>query len=77
MAILTIGLPIILTLLPFVCLAGEARTLTRSIAPLEVSGSEVSNMTGMEVSRLRVISSRNGKITPIPFQIDQKNAKND
>lgn len=77
MAILTIGLPIILTLLPLVCLSGEARTLTRLIDPLEISGSEVSNMTGTEVSRLRVISSRNGKLTPIPFQIDHKNSGND
>lgn len=77
MARLTTGLPIILTLLPLVCLAGEARTLTRSIDPLEVSGSAVSNMTGTELSRLRVLSSRNGKLAPIPFQIDQKNSEND
>jgi len=71
------GLPVILTLLPLVCLAGEARTLTRSIDPLEVPGSAVLNMTGAELSRLRVLSSRNGKLAPIPFQIDQKNAEND
>ena len=77
MASLTTGLPIILTLLPLVCMAGEARTLTRSIDPLEVSGSAVLNMTGAELSRLRLLSSRNGKLTPIPFQIDQKNVEND
>jgi hypothetical protein len=69
-----IGLSIILAILPLACLAGETRSLARSIDPLEVSGSEVSNMTGVEVSHLRVISSRNGKLTPIPFQIDQKNS---
>ena len=47
---------------PLACLAGETRSLARSIDPLEVSGSEVSNMTGVEVSHLRVISSRNGKL---------------
>ena len=72
-----IGLSIILAILPLACLAGETRSLARSIDPLEVSGSEVSNMTGVEVSHLRVISSRNGKLTPIPFQIDQKNSKDD
>lgn len=71
------GLPILLMLLPLVCLAGEAHTLTRSIDPLEVPGSAVSNMTGAELSHLRVLSSRNGKLEPIPFQIDQKNAEND
>jgi hypothetical protein len=74
---LTAGLPILLMLLPLVCLAGEAHTLTRSIDPLEVSGSAVLNMTGAELSRLRVLSSRNGKLTSIPFQIDQKNSEND
>ena len=77
MAVPMIGLSIILAILPLACLAGETRSLARSIDPLEVSGSEVSNMTGVEVSHLRVISSRNGKLTPIPFQIDQKNSKDD
>ena len=71
------GLPVFLALFHLVCLAGEARTLTRSIDPLEVSGSEVLSMTGAELSRLRVLSSRNGKLAPIPFQIDQKNVEND
>ena len=77
MAVPMIGLSIILAILPLACLAGETRSLARSIDPLEVSGSEVSNMTGVEVSHLRVISSRNGKLTPIPFQIDQKNSKDE
>jgi hypothetical protein len=77
MAISMPGLLTLLTLLPLVCLAGEPRSLTRSIDPIEISGSEVSVMTGTEISSLRVFASRNGKLTPIPFQIDQKNAEND
>jgi hypothetical protein len=77
MAISTPGLSILLALLPLVCLAGEPRSLTRSIDPIEISGSEVPVMTGTEISSLRVFASRNGRLTPIPFQIDQKNAEND
>ena len=77
MAITPIILPIILVMLPFVCLAGEQRSLTRLIDPIEVSGSEVTDITGTKISNLRVIASSNGVLTPIPFQIDQKNSKND
>ena len=77
MAIPTIGLRIIPVLFPLLCLAGEQRSLTRSIDPVEVSGSEVSDLIGMEISSLRVIASRNGRLIPIPFQIDQKNSEND
>lgn len=77
MAITPIILPIILVILPFVCLAGEKRSLTRLIDPIEVSGYEVPDITGTEISNLRVIASSNGVLTPIPFQIDQKNSKND
>ncbi len=34
-------------------------------------------MTGMEVSNLRVFRTRNGEIRPVPFQIDQKDSRND
>ncbi len=34
-------------------------------------------MTGTEISSLRVFASRHGRLIPIPFQIDQKNAEND
>ena len=77
MTIATIALPTILIMLPFVCMAGEQRSLTRFIDPIEVSGSEVPDITGTEISNLRVMASSNGILTPIPFQIDQKNSKND
>ncbi len=77
MAISTPGLLTLLALLPLVCLAGEPRSLTRSIDAIEISGSEVPVMTGTDISSLRVFASRNGRLTPIPFQIDQKNAEND
>jgi len=34
-------------------------------------------MTGIEISSLRVFMSRNGKIRPVPFQIDQKGSTDD
>jgi hypothetical protein len=77
MGIPTVGLSTILTLLTFACLAGEPRTLARSIDPVEVSGSEVPDITGTEISSLRVVASRNGKLVLIPFQFDQKNSEND
>lgn len=77
MKITAIALPIILVMLPFTCMAGEQRSLTRFIDPIEVSGSEVPDITGTEISNLRVMASSNGILTPIPFQIDQKNSKND
>ena len=72
-----IRLPVILAILPLACLAGETRSLARSIDPIEVSGFDVADMTGAEISSLRVIASRNGRLTPVPFQIDQKNTEND
>ena len=77
MIIPAIIIPIILLVLPLACLAGESYSLTRSIDPIEISGFEVPDMTGMEVSNLRVFMSRNGYIKPVPFQIDQKGSGND
>ncbi|RKZ68940.1 MAG: hypothetical protein DRQ44_03695 [Gammaproteobacteria bacterium] len=77
MVIPAIIFPIILFLLPLACLAGDSYSLTRSIDPIEISGSEVPDMTGMEISNLRVFMSRNGHVRPIPFQIDQKGSGND
>ena len=69
--------PIILFFLPLVCLAGEPYSLTRSIDPIIILGSEIPDMTGMEISNLRVFMSRNGHIRSVPFQIDQKDSRND
>ncbi|NOQ87334.1 MAG: hypothetical protein GQ550_00270, partial [Gammaproteobacteria bacterium] len=77
MTISAIICPIILFVLPLVCLAGESYSLTRSIDPIIISGSEIPDMTGTEISNLRVFMSRNGYIRPVPFQIDQKNSIND
>ena len=77
MKILAMIFPVILFVLPLACPAGEPRSLTRSIDPIEVSGFEVPNMTGVEISRLRVFMSRNGHVRPVPFQIDQKGSEND
>lgn len=77
MAILAINLTILLLASPLASLAEEPRTLTRLIDPIEVSGIDVSNILGMEISNLRAIASRNGKLTSIPYQIDQKGSDND
>ena len=77
MKIPAIIFPIILFFPPLACLSGEPYSLTRSIDPIEVSGSEVPDMTGVELSKLLVFSSRNGYISPVPFQIDQKGSGND
>ncbi|NOR43274.1 MAG: hypothetical protein GQ572_08035 [Gammaproteobacteria bacterium] len=68
---------IILFVLPLASMAEEAASLTRTIDPIEVSGSEVEGMTGVEISRLRVLVYRDGNVMPVPFQIDQKNTAND
>jgi hypothetical protein len=77
MVIPAIILPIILLTLSLACLAGEPRSLARSIDPIEVPGYELPAISGMEISRLRAIASRNGKLRPVPFQIDQKGSEND
>ena len=77
MIIPSIICPIILIVLPLACLAGESYSLTRSIDPIEISGFEMPDMTGMEISNMRAFMSRNGHIKPIPFQIDQKGSGND
>lgn len=77
MAISVISLTILLLVLPLASLAGEPRTLTRTIDPVEVSGIDVPNILGMEISNLRAIASLNGKLTSIPYQIDQKGSDND
>jgi hypothetical protein len=69
--------PIILLILPLACLADEPRSLKRWLDPVEVSGSELPAMTGLEISRLRVFMSQNGEIRPVPFQVDQKGSNND
>ena len=77
MAVQTIWLTIILLIPSLACAAEESRSLTRLIDPIEVSGSEVPDITSTDISSLRVMASRNGRLAPIPFQIDQKNSDTD
>lgn len=67
----------VLLVFPFDCQSIEPRSIDRSIDPITVSGPEASTLFGMEISNIRAMVSRNGKIYPIPFQIDQKDSNND
>ena len=55
--------------------ADESCTLGRSIDPIELAGNEFSDITGIEISQIRVFAYHDGQAIVIPFQIDQKNSK--
>jgi hypothetical protein len=66
-----------LTAQPGTTLGSDLRDLDRKIGPVEVSGEVLSPMTGAATENIRVYASRNNKLLPIPFQIDQKNSGGD
>lgn len=70
-------LPVILLIFPLVSLAGELRSLSHTIDPIEISGSAISDITGTMISNLRIVASRDGEFASIPFQLDHKGSEND
>lgn len=66
-----------LTYQPQVILGRDLRDLDRQIDPVEVAGHDISPLIGAATNNIRVYASRNKKLLPIPFQIDQKNSEGD
>jgi hypothetical protein len=68
----------LITLLSGVCNADtqtqESGTLTRTTDALIIEGRELPGMTEHDISMLRLFSLKKGILTPIPFQIDQREA---
>ena len=62
---------------PIATLCNDLSDFERKIEPVEVSGHVLSSMIGVPTENIRVYASRNNKLLPIPFQIDQKNAAGD
>jgi len=50
--------------------ADESCTQARSIDPIELTGKALPNITGTEISQIRIFAIHNGQATVIPFQID-------
>ena len=66
-----------LTVQPVASFGNDLRDLDRKIDPVEISGDVLSRITGAATENIRVYASRNNKLLPIPFQIDQKNSEGD
>ena len=64
-----------LTYQPQVIHGRDLRDLDRQIDPVEVAGHDISPLIGAATNNIRVYASRNKKLLPIPFQIDQKNSE--
>jgi hypothetical protein len=72
----------ICSLLIFVALAGtvvagQLRTITRDSDPVIVSGNAAGGLTDQAIAGLRAYALREGKIAPVPFQVDEKTGKGD
>jgi len=52
----------------------ESGALTRTIDALIIDGRSLSELAGYDISKLRLFSLKKGALTPIPFQIDQRDA---
>jgi hypothetical protein len=63
-----------LCLTPPVQSAGEAKTLQRTIDPVLIQGYELPWLKGKDIDRLGVYAYREGKMVPVPFQIDQRDS---
>ena len=66
-----------LSLCPMAALGDDLGDFDRRIGPVEVSGHALSSINRVPTENIRVYASRNNKLLPIPFQIDQKNAADD
>ncbi|MEN8802804.1 MAG: hypothetical protein ABF297_12590 [Thiogranum sp.] len=62
---------------PVATLGNDFRDFEAKIEPVQVSGRDLASMIGVSIEDMRVYASRNNKLLPIPFQIDQKNAAGD
>jgi hypothetical protein len=69
--------PAVFMLATTIIQAGESCTLGRSIDPIELTGKEFPDITGIEISQIRVFAYHDGQAIVIPFQIDQKNSRGD
>ncbi len=53
----------------------QHKTLQRKEDAIIIAGSELKTLTGARIDSLRVFSSRENKFSPIPYQIDERDAK--
>lgn len=56
------------------CSAAQKRTLTRVLDPIVISGAKLPAFKGADINSLRVYAAKNGKLAPIPFQVDERDA---
>jgi hypothetical protein len=54
------------------CFAVQKRTIKRMLDPVIVTGAQLSAFKGSDIDSLRVYASKNGKLSPVPFQIDER-----
>jgi hypothetical protein len=56
------------------CDINKLRSLSRVVDAIIIPGNDVHEMTGRDISNLRLLSLRDGAVSPIPFQIDQRDS---
>ncbi|MEK6776369.1 MAG: hypothetical protein AABY87_05750 [bacterium] len=74
----------VLVLCPHILLAAPAeeahdykKTLIRTADPILIEGSDLAGLTGKKIDAFRLFAFRQGVPAAIPFQIDQRDSKND
>lgn len=55
--------------------AATRRTLPRKYDYIKVKGEFLRSMCGVAIERLSILASKDGKLSPIPFQIDERDRK--
>jgi hypothetical protein len=69
--------PVACMLIATIIHADESCMQGRSIDPIELTGKALPDLTGTEISQIRVFSYHDRQAMVIPFQIDQKNTGGD
>lgn len=81
---LWIYIAFVLILCPHVLLAepseddpSHKKTVIRTADPILIEGSDLAGMTGKSIDAIRLFAFRHGVPVAVPFQIDQRDSKND
>ena len=64
----------LVTIILLSCFAASARASPRTWQPLVVTGAQLPRELGARENRIEIIAFKDGRITPIPFQIDKRRA---
>jgi len=57
--------------------ATQQKTIKRTTDPIVISGAQLSQFDGVRIGNIRVYAESGGKLTPIPYQIDERKPDGD